>query len=92
MLFRSMLTHQASNGCNLVSGDLFGSGTVSGPVQGELGCMKEITRDGRDPVVLPTGEQRQYLLAGDEVHFHGRCEAAGFASIGFGSCWGRVVN
>ena len=87
-----MLTHQASNGCNLVSGDLFGSGTVSGPVQGELGCMKEITRDGRDPVVLPTGEQRQYLLAGDEVHFHGRCEAAGFASIGFGSCWGRVVN
>jgi fumarylacetoacetase len=87
-----MLTHQASNGCNLVPGDLFGSGTVSGPVQGELGCMKELTRDGREPVALPSGEQRQYLLAGDEVHFHGRCEAAGFVSIGFGRCSGRVVN
>lgn len=87
-----MLTHQASNGCNLVPGDLFGSGTVSGPVQGELGCMKEITRDGQQPVELPTGEQRQYLLAGDEVCFRGRCEAPGFVSIGFGSCQGRVVN
>jgi fumarylacetoacetase len=87
-----MLTHQASNGCNLVPGDLFGSGTVSGPVPGELGCLKEITRDGREPVVLPTGEQRQYLHAGDDVCFRGRCEAAGFVSIGFGSCWGRVVN
>lgn len=87
-----MLTHQASNGCNLVPGDLFGSGTVSGPVQGELGCMKEITLDGRQPVVLPTGEERQYLQAGDEVCFHGTCEAPGFVSIGFGSCRGRVVN
>jgi fumarylacetoacetase len=87
-----MLAHQASNGCNLVPGDLFGSGTVSGPVQGELGCMKELTRDGRQPVELPTGEERQYLLAGDEVCFHGRCDAPGFVSIGFGSCRGQVVN
>ncbi len=87
-----MLTHQTSNGCNLVPGDLLGSGTVSGPVQAELGCMKEITLDGRQPVELPTGEQRQYLHAGDEVCFHGRCEAPGFVSIGFGSCRGRLLN
>ena len=87
-----MLAHQASNGCNLVPGDLLGSGTVSGPVQDELGCMKEIMLDGRQPVELPTGEQRQYLQAGDEVCFRGRCEAPGFVSIGFGSCRGRVVN
>ncbi len=87
-----MLAHQTSNGCNIVPGDLFGSGTVSGPVQGELGCMKEITLDGRQPVELPTGEQRQYLHAGDEVCFRGRCEAPGFVPIGFGTCRGRVVN
>ncbi len=87
-----MLAHQTSNGCNIVPGDLFGSGTVSGPVQDELGCMKEITLDGRQPVELPTGEQRQYLHAGDEVCFQARCEAPGFVSIGFGSCRGRVVN
>ena len=87
-----MLTHQTSNGCNLVPGDLFGSGTVSGPVPGELGCLKEITLDGRQPVELPTGEQRRYLQAGDEVCFRGRCEARGFVSIGFGECRGRVLN
>lgn len=87
-----MLAHQTSNGCNLVPGDLFGSGTVSGPVPGELGCMKEITQDGRHPVELPTGEQRQYLHAGDEVSFRGRCHSPGFVSIGFGDCSGRVVN
>ena len=87
-----MLTHQASNGCNVLPGDLLGSGTVSGPVIGELGCMKEITLDGDKPVNLPTGEKRKYLEKGDDVYFQCTCNAAGYQSIGFGSCAGRVVN
>jgi fumarylacetoacetase len=87
-----MLTHQASNGCNVLPGDLLGSGTVSGPVIGELGCMKEITLDGDQPVNLPTGEKRKYLEKGDDVYFYCACSATGYKSIGFGSCTGHVVN
>jgi fumarylacetoacetase len=87
-----MLTHQTSNGCNVLTGDLLGTGTISGPVRGELGCMKEITLDGKEPVMLPSGEQRKYLQAGDEVHLQARCHAQGFQSIGLGRCAGTIVN
>jgi fumarylacetoacetase len=87
-----MLTHQTSNGCNVLTGDLLGSGTVSGPVQTELGCMKEITLDGQQPVVLPTGETRSYLEAGDEVYLSCRCNSEGYKTIGFGTCQGKILS
>ncbi len=87
-----MLAHQTSNGCNMLPGDLIGSGTVSGPREGELGCLKEMTADGKSAITLPNGEKRSYLEAGDEVVFRGRCERAGYASIGFGHCSGRVMG
>lgn len=87
-----MLAHQTSNGCNMLPGDLIGSGTVSGPHMGELGCLKEMTADGKTAISLPSGEKRTYLEAGDEVVFRGRCESDGHVSIGFGECSGRVVG
>jgi fumarylacetoacetase len=87
-----LLTHHASNGCNLRPGDVLASGTVSGPNEGERGCLLEITRRGSHPVQLPTGEQRKFLEDGDEILFRGYCEREGFIRIGFGECRGRIVT
>jgi fumarylacetoacetase len=86
-----MLTHHASNGCNLRSGDLLASGTVSGADKSALGCLLELTSRGRDPVTLPTGEQRKFLEDGDEVILRGFCERDGFRRIGLGSCRGTIL-
>jgi fumarylacetoacetase len=85
-----MLAHHASNGCNLRPGDLLGSGTVSGPADGEQGCLLELTRRGAQPLTLPNGEQRGFLEAGDEVELSGYAERAGAVRIGFGRCVGVV--
>ena len=86
-----MLTHHASNGCNLRPGDLLASGTVSGADKDARGCLLELTSRGRDPVTLPTGEQRKFLEDGDEVILRGYCEADGFRRIGLGACRGTVL-
>jgi fumarylacetoacetase len=86
-----MLTHHASNGCNLRPGDLLASGTVSGPEKDARGCLLELTSRGKDPITLPTGEQRKFLEDGDEVTLSGFCERDGFRRIGLGTCTGRVV-
>jgi fumarylacetoacetase len=86
-----MVAHQTSNGCSVRPGDLVASGTVSGPESAAAGCLLELTGRGREPLVLPTGEERRFLEEGDEVVFRGRCERDGFAAIGFGECGGVVV-
>src|SRR5271154_4930622 len=86
-----MLTHQASNGCNLRAGDLLSSGTVSGADQTARGCLLELTAGGKNPVRLPTGEPRKFLEDGDEVILRGFCEREGFRRIGLGTCRGMVV-
>jgi fumarylacetoacetase len=86
-----MLTHHASNGCNLRSGDLIASGTVSGPTKEARGCLLELTWRGSEPIALPTGETRTFLQDGDEVILRGYCERAGFRRIGFGECRGVVL-
>ncbi len=85
-----LLTHHASNGCNLRPGDLIASGTVSGPETESRGCLLERTGRGNEPLTLPTGERRRFLEDGDEVIFRGRCEREGFVSLGFGECRGVV--
>jgi fumarylacetoacetase len=87
-----LLTHHASNGCNLQPGDLLGSGTVSGPEDESRGCLLEITRNGRDPITLPNGEQRTFLEDGDQITFRGYCKRPGFVSIGLGECSGTVTK
>lgn len=85
-----LLTHHASNGCNMRPGDLLASGTVSGPTKDARGCMLELTWRGTEPIELPSGEQRRFLLDGDEIIMRGRCERDGAVSIGFGECRGIV--
>jgi fumarylacetoacetase len=87
-----MLTHHASNGCNLQPGDLVASGTVSGATEDSLGCLLELTRRGVQPLQLPDGETRKFLEDGDEVILRGYCEREGVARIGFGECRGVVVS
>ena len=85
-----MLTHHASNGCNLRPGDLLASGTVSGADKQACGSLLELTARGKDPVALPTGEQRKFLEDGDEVILRGFCERDGFRRIGLGACRGTI--
>ena len=86
-----LLTHHASNGCNLRPGDLLASGTVSGPDRDNRGCLLELTWGGREPLELPSGEKRSFLQDGDEVVLRGSCSREGFATIGFGECRGVVA-
>ncbi|HKS06739.1 MAG TPA: fumarylacetoacetase [Gemmatimonadaceae bacterium] len=86
-----MVAHHTSNGCNLRTGDLIASGTVSGPAAESRGCLLEMTRKGAEPFSLPNGETRTYLEDGDEVILRGWCEREGFRRIGFGECSGRIV-
>jgi fumarylacetoacetase len=86
-----MIAHHTVNGCNLQPGDLIGTGTISGPTPAELSSMLEFTSGGTKPVTLSNGEQRGFLLDGDEITFKGRCNRTGYAAIGFGACTGRIV-
>ncbi|NNE97680.1 MAG: fumarylacetoacetase [Pyrinomonadaceae bacterium] len=86
-----MLTHHASNGCNLQAGDLLATGTVSGKEDSERGCLLEMTKRGAEPFELPNGETRKFLEDHDEIIMKGICERQGFRRIGFGECRGMVL-
>ncbi len=85
-----MVAHHSVNGCQLQAGDLFGSGTLSGPQAGQFGSLLEITEGGKKPVKLASGETRTFLEDGDEIILRARCRREGHASIGFGECRGKV--
>jgi fumarylacetoacetase len=86
-----LLTHHASNGCNLRPGDLLASGTVSGPDPQNRGCLAELTWRGTQPIALPTGETRRFLEDGDEVVLKGYAMREGWPRVGFGECRGIVA-
>ena len=81
-----IVTHHASNGCNLAPGDLLGTGTISAPDDSGYGSLLEISRGGSQPVTLPGGETRSFLEDGDEVTLTARAVADGHVPIGFGAC------
>ena len=85
--YAQFVAHLTSNGAPLRTGDLLGSGTVSGPAPGSLGCLLEITRNGEVTVALDDGSTRTWLEDGDEVVITG---SAG--SITLGEVSGRVVT
>jgi len=85
-----MVTHHASNGCNLRPGDLLATGTVSGATPDSVGSLLERTKRGAEPLMLPNGESRRFLEDGDEVILRGWCEREGYPRIGFGECRGVV--
>jgi fumarylacetoacetase len=86
-----MFTHHTSNGCNLRPGDLFASGTISGPSKESRGCLLELTERGVDPVLLSGGETRKFLEDGDEVTLRASCSRPGAVPIGFGECRAVVL-
>jgi fumarylacetoacetase len=87
-----LVTHHASNGCNLRPGDLLASGTVSGAAKESRGCLLELAWGGKEPIELPGGETRRFLEDGDVVTMRGYGERDGCARIGFGECRGEVLK
>jgi fumarylacetoacetase len=86
-----LITHHAAGGCNLVAGDLLGTGTLSGPHKEQAGSLLELSDGGKTPVTLKNGETRRFLADSDEVILTARAEAEGFVSIGFGQCKARIL-
>jgi fumarylacetoacetase len=87
-----MVAHHTSGGCNLMPGDLFGTGTISGPTDDAFGSLIEMTQGGRKTFTLDSGETRRFLEDGDEVILRACARREGFASIGFGECRGTIVG
>jgi fumarylacetoacetase len=87
-----MVAHHTVNGCNLRAGDLFGSGTLSGPDPSEAGSLVELSAGGKRPITLANGETRTFLEDGDTVILRGYCERTGYRRIGLGECRGTVTT
>lgn len=87
-----MVAHHTINGCNLRTGDLLASGTLSGPDFGSEGCLLELTRGGSEPLRLGNGEIRSYLEDGDQVSIHAFCQNENGIRIGFGSSHALVTS
>ena len=85
------VAHHTVGGCNLQSGDLLASGTISGPTEESRGCMLELTWRGANPLKLPGGETRKWLEDGDTLSIRGWCQAADYR-IGFGEVTGKVLT
>jgi fumarylacetoacetase len=85
-----LVAHHTSNGCNLQSGDLLGSGTLSGPGEDQGGSLLELTLGGKRPLTLPSGEVRRFLQDGDTVTLRAFGEAPGAVRIGLGTVSGTV--
>jgi len=86
-----LVAHHTVNGCNLEPGDLFGSGTQSGPGPEEAGSLLELSEGGKRPITLRSGETRTFLADGDRVMFRGWCARPGCTRIGFGEVSGTVT-
>ena len=86
-----LVAHHTVNGCNLRSGDLLGTGTLSGPLPEQAGSLLELSQGGKQPIILPNGESRSFLEDGDTVILRGYCLRQGFRRIGFGECRGTVL-
>lgn len=87
--FSQQLAHHSVTGCDMRPGDLLGTGTISGTTPDSLGCLLEITTNGKNPLTLPNGEKRAFLEDGDQLTLRGSCHGEGY-TIGFGEVSGTV--
>jgi fumarylacetoacetase len=85
-----MLAHMTVNGAPARTGDLFASGTVSGPDRDQRGCLLELSWGGAEPLTLPDGSVRTFLEDGDEVTITATAPAADGTRIGFGEVTGQI--
>ncbi|MFC4214604.1 fumarylacetoacetase [Pseudophaeobacter arcticus] len=84
------LCHHAIGGCEMNTGDLLGSGTISGAERSEFGSLMELSWAGREPFTLETGESRGFIEDGDTLTLRGNARGDGF-TIGFGDCSGKIL-
>jgi len=84
------LAHHTVNGCNVRSGDMMGSGTISGPTKDSYGSMLELTWRGQNPIKLSDGSERKFINDNDTVILRGYCQNDS-VRIGFGDCSGKVL-
>jgi fumarylacetoacetase len=85
------LAHLTVNGASLLPGELFASGTVSGPERDQLGSLLELTSNGQEPLVLVDGSTRGFLEDGDVVTMTASAPGPGGSRIGFGEVVGQVL-
>lgn len=84
------LCHHAIGGCGMNTGDLLGSGTISGPDKSQFGSLVELSWNGQTPFPLATGETRSFIEDGDTLTLRGAAVNAEF-QIGFGDCTGTIL-
>jgi fumarylacetoacetase len=84
------LAHHTVNGCNIQVGDVYASGTISGPSPGSYGSMMELSWNGQKPLTMPDGTERKFIEDGDTVIIKGLAEKDG-VRIGFGECKGKIL-
>ncbi|MGB2408845.1 MAG: fumarylacetoacetate hydrolase family protein, partial [Paracoccaceae bacterium] len=84
------LAHHTTSGCPMRSGDLLGSGTISGPERHQRGSLLELSWGGKEPLELSTGQSRSFLQDGDKLTLSGQAQGDGYL-IGFGECSGVVL-
>jgi fumarylacetoacetase len=84
--FRDLVAQQTVNGCNINTGDVLATGTVSGKNDGEHGCLLELTKGGKVEFTLSGGQKRTYLRDGDGVRITGYAGNG----VGFGECVGLI--
>ena len=77
------LAHHTVNGCPINSGDMMGSGTISGPTEDSYGSMLELSWRGEKPIKMKDGTERKFINDNDTVIMRGFCEKDG-TRIGFG--------
>lgn len=87
---KQQLAHHTVNGCNMQVGDLYGSGTISGPTKPEFGSMLEITWRGTEPVKMKDGSERKFIQDHDTVIMRGHAEKNG-VRVGFGEVKAKVL-
>lgn len=90
--FPQMLVHHTSTGANMRTGDLLGSGTISGSKEGTKGCLLEICEPGSEGILLSDGTYRKFLEDGDEVIMKAYLDVPGLPKISFGECCGEVFS
>ena len=84
------LSHHSCNGCRVNSGDLIGSGTISGSTPNSYGSMLELTWGGKNPIILKDGTERKFINDGDTVTIKGYCKNNEIR-IGFGEVSSKVL-
>jgi len=84
------LAHHASSGCAMCTGDLLGSGTISGPDRSSCGSLLEITWGGKEPIALSSGASRTFIEDNDTIILSAHAQHEGYR-IGFGSCTGTIL-